>query len=85
MFDWIGDAITWIGGEIAGLWNSNINSVVDVVSDRIWDVMFEWLFNLIYGAIADLFEFINDSTVDIFQLEWVNSFISLFHHIGWIR
>lgn len=42
------------------------------------------MFNLIYGAIADLFEFINSTTSDIFSLSWVNSFISLFHHMGWI-
>ena len=26
-----------------------------------------------YGAIADLFEFINESTADLFSLDWVNS------------
>ena len=57
---------------------------MDAITDEIWDIMFSWLFNLIYGAIADLFEFINESTSDIFSLAWVNSFISLFHHIGWI-
>ena len=35
--------------------------------------MFEWVFNLIYGAIADLFEFINESTAYLFSLDWVNS------------
>lgn len=84
MFDWIGDAIDWIGDGISSLWDSTVGSAVDAITDEIWDIMFSWLFNLIYGAIADLFEFINSTTSDIFSLSWVNSFISLFHHMGWI-
>lgn len=57
---------------------------MNAITDEIWDIMFSWLFNLIYGAIADLFEFINNTTSDIFSLAWVQSFISLFHHMGWI-
>ncbi|MBR2304935.1 MAG: hypothetical protein IJ871_07320, partial [Ruminococcus sp.] len=61
-----------------------ISEILDAISDALWGVLFEWFFNLIYGAIADLFEFINETTSDIFSLAWINSFITLFHHIGWI-
>lgn len=54
MFDWIGDAIDWIGDGISSLWDSTVGSAVDAITDEIWDIMFSWLFNLIYGAIADL-------------------------------
>lgn len=84
MFDWISDAIDWIGDGISSLWDSTIDGAVDAISDAIWDVMFEWLFNLIYGAVADLFEFINSTTSDIFTLSWVQAFISLFHALGWM-
>ena len=84
MFDWISDAIDWIGDGISSLWDSTIGGAVDAISDAIWDVMFEWLFNLIYGAVADLFEFINSTTSDIFTLSWVQAFISLFHALGWM-
>lgn len=84
MFDWIGDAIEWMGDGISSLWHNTVSSAAESISDAIWDTMFTWLFNLIYGAIADLFGFINESTANIFSLAWVNSFISLFHHIGWI-
>lgn len=57
---------------------------MDAITDEIWDIMFTWLFNLIYGAIADLFEFINSTTSDIFSLAWVRSFIALFYNMGWI-
>ncbi len=61
-----------------------ISEILDSISDALWGVLFEWFFNLIYGAIAELFEFINETTSDIFSLTWVSSFITLFHHIGWI-
>ena len=61
-----------------------ISEILDSISDALWGVLFEWFFNLIYGAIAELFEFINETTSDIFSLAWVSSFITLFHHIGWI-
>lgn len=84
MFDWIGDAIDWIGDGISSMWNNMVGSAVDSITDKIWDVMFTWLFNLIYGGIADLFEFINATTSDIFALSWVQTFISLFHHLAWM-
>lgn len=84
MFDWISDALDWIGDGISSLWDSTIGSAADAVGDWIWETMFEWLFNLIYGAIADLFEFINATTSDVFELSWVQMFISLFHSFGWL-
>lgn len=84
MFDWISDAIDWIGDGISSLWDSTVGSAVDAITDEIWNIMFSWLFNLIYGAVADLFEFINESTSDIFALSWVQSFISLFHSLAWM-
>ena len=84
MFDWIGDAIGWIGDGISSLWDNTIGNVTDAIGDWIWEAMFEWLFNLTYGAIADLFEFINGTTSDIFSLSWVKAFISLFHDLAWM-
>ena len=84
MFDWIGDAMEWIGDGISSMWNNTVGSAVDAIIDEIWDIMFTWLFNLIYGAIADLFEFINSTTSDIFSLSWVQAFISLFHSLAWM-
>ena len=84
MFDWIGDAIDWIGDGISSLWDSTIGGATEAIGDWIWEAMFEWLFNLIYGGIADLFEFINSSTSDLFTLSWVQAFIALFHHLAWM-
>lgn len=84
MFDWISDAVDWIGDGISSLWGNTIGNVTDAVGDWIWETMFKWLFNLIYGAVADLFEFINGTTSDIFELSWVQAFILLFHSLAWM-
>lgn len=84
MFDWISDAVDWIGDGISSLWGNTIGNVTDAVGDWIWETMFKWLFNLIYGAVADLFEFINGTTSDIFELSWVQAFILLFQSLAWM-
>ena len=84
MLDWLGGLLEIIGDGISVMWENTIGNAVDVLSETMWKAMFEWLFNLIYGAISDLFTFINESTSDIFSLSWVNSFIRLFHNMGWI-
>ena len=84
MFDWIGDAIDWIGDGISSLWDNTIGNVSEAIGDWIWEAMFEWLFNLIYGAIADLFEFINETTSDIFAMSWIQAFVGLFQSLAWM-
>lgn len=84
MFDWIGDAIDWIGDGISSLWDNTIGNVSEAIGDWIWEAMFEWVFNLIYGAIADLFEFINETTSDIFAMSWVQAFVGLFQSLAWM-
>ena len=84
MFSWIGDAIDWIGDGISSLWDNTIGNVSEAIGDWIWEAMFEWVFNLIYGAIADLFEFINETTSDIFAMSWVQAFVGLFQSLAWM-
>ncbi len=81
---WIGDAIDWIGDGISSLWGNTIGGVTDAIGDWIWEAMFERVFNLIYGAIADLFEFINETTSDIFAMSWVQAFVGLFQSLAWM-
>ena len=84
MFDWIDDAIDWIGDGISSLWDNTIGGVADAIGDWIWEAMFKWVFNLIYGAIADLFEFINETTSDVFAMSWVQAFVGLFQSLAWM-
>ena len=78
MFDWISDAIDWISDGISSLWDNTVGAAADAISDAIWDIMFEWIFNKVYGLIAELFTFINETATDIFALSWVQVFVGLF-------
>ncbi len=70
MFDWIGDALSWVGDKISGA----VSSVGSAISEAVWDIMLEWLFKTIYGAVADFFGMINGMAAEIFELNWVNAF-----------
>ena len=41
-------------------------------------------FNKVYGAVAELFMFIDQSATDLFSLAWVSTFVSLFQALGWM-
>lgn len=84
MFDWIGDAIDWIGDGISSLWNSTVGTATNEITAAVFDLMFDWLFAMIYNGIASIFEWINDTSTNIFDLAWINAFIMLFHNISWI-
>lgn len=84
MFEWIGDVVDWIGDGISWMWDNTVGAAADVITTSVWDAMFSWLFNTIYEAISDLFEFINATTSDVFSLAWVRTFIALFNSMGWI-
>lgn len=75
MFDWIGDALDWVGDKLS--------SAGEAISEAVWDIMLEWIFNTVYGAIAEFFAMINSMGSDIFDLAWVSAFTSLFSMLGW--
>ena len=84
MFDWISDSIDWISDGISSLWDNTVGAAADAISDAIWDIMFEWIFNKVYGLIAELFTFINETATDIFALSWVQVFVGLFDSLAWM-
>lgn len=84
MFDWIGDAIEWIGDGISSLWDNTVGVVTSEAARMIFDLMFDWIFITIYDGIAQIFNWIDRSSADLFDLGWIQAFISLFHNIGWI-
>ena len=84
MFEWISDAIDWISDGISSLWDNTVGAAADAISDAIWDIMFEWIFNKVYGLIAELFTFINETATDIFALPWVQVFVGLFGSFAWM-
>lgn len=84
MFEWNSDAIDWISDGISSLWDNTVGAAADAISDAIWDIMFEWIFNKVYGLIAELFTFINETATDIFVLSWVQVFVGLFGSFAWM-
>lgn len=84
MFGWIEDVTGFIEESI----NTSLNDPVGLITEEsvklIFDMFFDWLYFLIYDAIASLFTVIDETTADIFDIPWVDAFIMLFHHIGWI-
>ena len=83
MFGWVGDVIDWIGDGISSAWDNTVGVVTSDAARMVFDVIFNCIFIMIYNAIADIFTWINETSADIFDLAWINAFISLFHHIGW--
>lgn len=70
-----GDALDWVGDKFS--------DVGTAISEAVWDVMLEWLFNTIYGAVAEFFCMMNGMGADIFNQSWVSAFLQLFSLFGW--
>lgn len=79
MFDWIGDIIDAIGEAI----QQGFEFLGTQISNLIWDTMLKWMYETIYGAVADFFTMMGNMGADIFDLDWVKSTIMLFTMFGW--
>ena len=55
MFDWIGDAVEWVGEQIGGA----VENVGSAISEAVWDVMLKWIYETVFGAISEFFTMIN--------------------------
>ena len=73
-----------ISESVSQTWSSTVGIVTSDAARLILDIVFDWLFTRIYGGISDVFTIIDESSANLFELAWVDTFISLFHHIGWI-
>lgn len=79
MFDWLGDIISGIGDSIGNVFET----LGQQISNVIWNAMLQWLYETIYGAVADFFTMIGNMGADIFDLDWVKATIKLFTLLGW--
>ena len=79
MFDWIGDAIGWVGDKLFGV----VEGVGETISEAVWDIMLSWIYETIFGAVSDFFTMINGVGSGIFGLGWVQAFLTLFLYFGW--
>ena len=53
------------------------------IANAIWNAMLRWIYEIIYGAIADCFEMIGGMSAEVFDLEWVQATVKLFTLFGW--
>ena len=79
IFDWLGDIISGIGDAIGNA----IDVVESGIANAIWNAMLRWIYEIIYGAIADCFEMIGGMSAEVFDLEWVQATVKLFTLFGW--
>lgn len=72
MFDWLGNLIGNIFGDIG-----------QSLSSSIWDAMLQWIYTKIFNAAADFFTLMGSMGAEIFELSWVQATIELFSLFGW--
>lgn len=77
--DWLTDLISGIGDAIAGAFES----LWEMISSSIWEVFLKWIYEAIYGAIADFFTLMGTMGTDLFDLPWVQACLQLFSLFGW--
>ena len=79
MFDWVDDLIDAISEAI----QEAFEFLGTQISNTIWDTMLKWMYESIYGAVADFFTLMGNMGADIFELDWVQATIKLFTMFGW--
>jgi hypothetical protein len=79
LFQWIGDII----GGIGNFFGDSLDFFGGLITDAIWDVMFRWLYTMVFDAIAYVFYWIGNFGVEIFELPWVAAVLHFFYLCGW--
>lgn len=79
MFDWLGDILAGLGEAITMVFEETGLDFAHAV----WDGVVIWIYNAVYGAVADLFTEMNAMGAAVFELSWVQAVIDLFTLFGW--
>ena len=79
MFDWLGDIFSGMGDAIS----STFETITSDLANSIFEAMFQWIYEIIYNAIADFFTMMGNLGADIFDLAWVQATVELFSLFGW--
>ncbi len=77
--DWLSDLISGIGDAIAGAFKS----LWEMISSSIWEIFLKWIYEAIYGGIADFFTMMGNMGTDLFDLPWIQGCLKLFSLFGW--
>ena len=79
MFGWVKDIINGMREAIM----DGFAAMGERLTDTIWSRMIEWMYDTVYGAIADFFALMGNMGAEIFDLPWVEATIHLFTLLGW--
>ena len=73
------DLVEGIGDAIGSLFGG----IGDAVATAIFDTFLNWIYGIIYSAIADFFTMMGQLGAQIFDLPWIQAFIRLFSLFAW--
>ena len=79
MFGWVSDIIDGISAALT----SAFEAMGERLSNTIWTTMIHWMYDTVFGAIADFFALMGNMGAEIFDLAWVQATIELFTLLGW--
>ena len=79
MFSWVADLIANMRQSIM----DGFAAIGNLLADTIWAKMIHWMYETVYGAIADFFTMMGKMGAEIFDLAWVQATIRLFTLLGW--
>lgn len=77
--EWLNDLIDGIGDAISDAFES----LWQTASSSIWELFLKWIYEAIYGGIADFFTLMGNMGTDLFDLSWVQACLELFSLFGW--
>ena len=79
MFEWISELISGIGTAISNA----LSEAWERVADSVWGSFMKWVYESIYGALADFFTMMSNIGANLFDLDWVNAALHFFSLFGW--
>ena len=79
MFDWVTDIVEAIGGTVS----ETVASMGEAIAESIFGAFLQWIYEIVFGAIADFFTYVTSMGAELFDLDWVKAVILLFTTFGW--
>lgn len=79
IFDWVADIVVAIGDTVS----QTVSSMGESIAKSIFGAFLQWLYEIIYGAVADFFTYISSMGAELFELSWVKAVILIFSYFGW--
>ena len=83
MEDWLEDLIESLVDGIGDAISSVFETLGQHISNAIWDITLKWMYEAIFGAVADFFTMMGNMGADLFDLDWIKATVHLFTMFGW--